>query len=499
MNILRALVRLPLFAAAVLAAEPRALPRSTPEAQGVASAALLGLVEEAEQKITALHSVIVVRHGQVIAEGWWAPYAAEEPHQMFSLSKSFTSTAVGLAIAEGKFSVEDPVLKFFPDEAPEKPSANLKAMRVRDLLTMSTGHHNEDIATFPFNDETSAVKKFLALPVTHKPGTFFVYNTPATFMLSAIVQKTTGQSVLEYLRPRLFEPLGIANPTWEANPQGISMGGFGLSIRTEDIAKFGQLYLQKGMWSGKQLVPASWVETATARWMSNGSNPASDWEQGYGFQFWRCRNGAFRGDGAHGQFCLVLPELDAVVAITAGTRDLQGMLNVVWTKLLPALLAKPTGALAADATANEKLKAKLAGLSLKHPVAIALPPLAQEIAGRRYVFPKNPLGIESVALAPSSSGSRATQMTTVVGGKRDRVDLAPGEWVKGEVESGPMAGAVALSGAWTAADTFTVEVARYRTPIVLRHRLTFAGDEVTLELQANVGTAIPAIKGKAQP
>ena len=219
-----------------------ALPRSAPEKQGVASAALLGFIEEAEQKIDSLHSVMIVRHGQVIAEGWWAPYAAEEPHQMFSLSKSFTSTAVGLAIAAGKFSLEDPVLKFFPDDAPAQPSANLKAMRVRDLLTMSTGHHNEDIANFPYNADDGAVKKFLALPVAHKPGTFFVYNTPATFMLSAIVQKTTGQSVLDYLRPRLFEPLGVDNPTWEANPQGISMGGFGLSIRTEDIAKFGQLY-----------------------------------------------------------------------------------------------------------------------------------------------------------------------------------------------------------------------------------------------------------------
>ena len=497
MNLIRPLLVVSLLAFAFARAAD--LPRSTPEKQDVASAALLGFIDEAEAKINALHSVVIVRHGSVIAEGWWAPYAAEEPHQMFSLSKSFTSTAVGLAIAEGKFSVEDPVLKFFPDEAPAQPSANLKAMRVRDLLTMSTGHHNEDINNFPYNDDTSAVRKFLALPVTHKPGTFFVYNTPATFMLSAIVQKTTGQSVLEYLRPRLFEPLGIANPTWEANKQGISMGGFGLSIRTEDIAKFGQLYLQKGRWNGKQLVPATWVETATSRWMSNGSNPASDWEQGYGFQFWRCRYGVIRGDGAHGQFCLVLPELDTVIAITAGTRDLQGVLNVVWAKLLPALQAKTTGGLPADEATHAKLKARLASLSLKHPVAVSTPALAQEIAGRRYVFPKNPLGIESVALEPSSSGARATQLTTVVGGKRDRVDLPLGEWVKGEVESGPMAGVVALSGAWTAPDTFTVEVARYRTPIVLRHRLTFTGDDVTLELQANVGTAIPAIKGKAQP
>ncbi len=472
------------------------LPRSAPEKQGVSSTALLGFIAEAEAKIDALHSVMIVRHGSVIAEGWWAPYAAEEPHQMFSLSKSFTSTAVGLAIADGKFSVEDPVLKFFPDDAPAQPSANLKAMRVRDLLTMSTGHHNEDINNFPYNDDTSAVKKFLALPVTHKPGTFFVYNTPATFMLSSIVQKTTGQSVLEYLRPRLFEPLGIDSPTWDANKQGISMGGFGLSIRTEDIAKFGQLYLQKGMWNGKQLVPAKWVDTATSRWMSNGSNPASDWEQGYGFQFWRCRYGVIRGDGAHGQFCIVMPELDAVVAITAGTRDLQGVLNVVWDKILPALSEKkPT--LPADAAAAMKLNQKLGGLSLKRPVALAggTPAIATTVAGQRYVFPKNMLGLESVALTTSPAG---TELTTVVEGRRERTDLPLGEWVKGEVASGPMAGMVALSGAWTAADTFTLDVVRYRTPFTLRHAIKFSGDEATIAIAPNVGPTPPVIVGRKE-
>ena len=468
-----------------------ALPRGAPEAQGVSSMALLQFVEEAEQKIDALHSVIVVRHGQVIAEGWWAPYAANEPHQMFSLSKSFTSTAVGLAIAEGKLSVDDPVLKFFPDESPEKLSANLRAMRVRDLLTMSTGHHNEDLNGFPFGSEESVVKKFLALPVTHKPGTFFVYNTAATYMLSAIVQKVTGRTVLEYLRPRLFEPLGIANPTWEASKQGVSMGGFGLSIRTEDIAKFGQLYLQRGKWNEKQLVPASWVDAATSRWMSNGSNPASDWEQGYGFQFWRCRNGAFRGDGAHGQFCVVMPEQDTVVAITAGTRDLQGVLNVVWTKILPALQAKASGALPADAAAETKLKQKLASLSLKRPVAVAgaLPAMAAAVAGKRFVFPKNPQAIEAVMLTPSANDSTTTELAVTIAGAEERVKISGDSWARGELTRGPAAGAVALSGVWTAADTFTLDVVRYQTPFITRYRLKFAEEQVTVETQLNVGPA----------
>src|SRR5262245_43043714 len=307
------------------------LPRSSPEEQGVSSPAVQAFVDAANKDIDSLHSFMLIRHGHVVAEGWWSPYAAESPHMLFSLSKSFTSTAVGLAVGEGKLSVDDPVLKFFPDEAPAEPSANLKAMRLSDLLRMSTGHQTEP----PRRPTESWAKTFLAQAVPFKPGTHFLYNTSATYMLSAAVQKATGQTVLDYLKPRLFDPLGIENPTWEKSPQGVSAGGYGLSIRTEDIAKFGQLYLQKGMWNGKQLVPAAWVEAATARQTSNGSNPMSDWEQGYGYQFWRCRHDAYRGDGAFGQYCVVLPEQDAVIAITSGVRDMQAVLNLVWDKLLP--------------------------------------------------------------------------------------------------------------------------------------------------------------------
>ena len=270
------------------AAEPTPmLPRSSPEAQGIASSAILAFVEAADRNIDALHSVMVLRHGHVVAAGWWSPYEAGAPHALYSLSKSFTSTAVGLAVSEGKLSVDDEVLKFFPDDGPAAPSSNLKSMRVSDLLRMSTGHQAEP----SLMSAQHWAKTFLAQPVPNKPGTHFLYNTPATYMLSAIVQKATGMTVLDYLRPRLFEPLGIENPTWGTSPQGVTLGGYGLSIRTEDIARFGQLYLQKGQWQGKQLVPEAWVHAATARQTSNGSNPKSDWEQGYGYQFWRCRHG----------------------------------------------------------------------------------------------------------------------------------------------------------------------------------------------------------------
>ena len=339
------------------------LPRSSPEAQGISSAAIRAYVEAADKEINTLHSFMLVRHGQVIAEGWWQPEAADQPHVLWSLSKSFTSTAVGLAIEDGKLSLEAPVLKFFPAEASAAPSENLQAMRVRDLLTMSGGHDTEP--KFKIEGGPS-VKNFLAHPVTHKPGTYFRYNTPGSYTLSAIVTKATGQTVLDYLKPRLFEPLGIDHPGWGATAEGYSFGGYGLYLRTEDIAKFGQLYLQKGKWQGRQLIPEKWIEAATSKQVDNdkaasGKNP--DWRQGYGYQFWRCQHNAYRGDGRDGQICLVMPEQDAVIAITAQTSQMQTELDLVWDKLLPAFHPDP---LAANAAEQEMLKQKLANLTA-HP------------------------------------------------------------------------------------------------------------------------------------
>jgi CubicO group peptidase (beta-lactamase class C family) len=467
------------------ASAPLALPRSAPEAQGIPSASILAFIDEAEQKLDALHSVMIVRHGQVVAEGWWEPYAAQEPHMLFSLSKSFTSTAVGLAIADGKLTVNDPVLKFFPDAAPAKPGDNLKAMRVRDLLTMNTGQHNDDILNFPFSADEDLVKRFLALPVAHKPGTFFVYNTPASYILSAIVQKVTGQTVLDYLRPRLFEPLGIENPAWQASKQGISMGGFGLDLRTEDIARFGLLYLHKGEWQGRQLVPAAWVEAATTRQVSNGSSPDSDWEQGYGYQFWRSRHGFYRGDGAHGQFCLVLPQYDTVIAMTSGTRDMASVMNLVWDRLVPALKDAP---LPADEGSRKKLAAKLASLTLKTQPAGVPPAHLDQVAGKRFVFGSNPQLIESILLE-SAGGKGETAFVIRRNGVDQRIVAVPGGWKKGTAVIDGRAEPIAATGGWSAPDTYTLVVARYHTPFSTSYQLRFGGNLLAVRSENNIGPA----------
>lgn len=473
---------------------PSSLPRSAPEARGVSSSGVLAFVEAADEKIDALHSFMLVRHGHVVAEGWWSPYDAETPHSLYSLSKSFTSTAVGLAIAEGKLNLDDEVLKFFPDDAPAEPGPNLKAMRVSDLLRMSTGHQVEPGR----NPEGNWAKDFLAQPVPFKPGTHFLYNTSATYMLSAIVQKATGEAVLDYLRPRLFGPLGIEKPAWGTSPQGVTLGGYGLSIRTEDIARFGQLYLQKGNWRGKQLVPEAWVAAATARQTSNGSNPRSDWDQGYGYQFWRSRNGAYRGDGAFGQYCIVIPELDAVIAITSGVKDMQAVLDLVWEKLLPALKPEP---LAADDSARAKLESKLKGLALRPVEGKAATEASKKIVGRKFAFPANDQKLESLTIEQGEGGGEATLVLRFDGADR-RIACGHGSWSKGKLAYWPFPEQpAAASGAWTGEDTYTARICFTETPFISSVTLKFSGDEVTYGVETNVGfgpTKPPRLTGKAE-
>ncbi len=469
-----------------LAQKAAGLPRSSPERQGISSAAVLAFVEAADREVDQMHGFVLVRHGHVVAEGWWSPYDARTPHVLYSLSKSFTSTAVGLAVAEGKLSLDDEVLKFFPDEAPAEPSQNLRSMRVRDLLRMSSGNQTEADLFAP--GDATWVKRFLAHPVPFKPGTHFLYNSPATYMLSAIVQKVTGATVLDYLKPRLFDPLGFENPTWVASPQGVTAGAYGLSLRTEEIARFGQLYLQKGLWQGRQLIPASWVEEATARQTSNGSAPKSDWDQGYGYQFWRSRHG-WRGDGAFGQFCLVVPELDAVVAINSGTRDMQSVMNLVWNKLLPEM--KP-GRLPEDNAARQKLEAKLKGLTVKFQTGRATSALAAKVSGRWYEFPENERGIKAVAF-DFRSDAPALLVRTAAGETRTTVGFE--SWAKGRggfangldkalgVPSLPLS---AASGAWTAEDTYALKIVLYETPYYSTLTFKFEGERLVLDSEHNV-------------
>lgn len=376
----------------------RSLPRSTPEAEGVSSEAINQFIEAASKSKHEFHSFMLLRHGKVISEAWWAPYRSDLKHTMYSVSKSFTATAVGFAVSEKKLSVNDPVISFFPEETPAQPSEFLRQLKVKDLLSMSVGHKTDPTFEIASKNE-NWIKAFLNTQIVNEPGTKFLYNSAATYMLSAIVQKVTGQKILDYLKPRLFEPLGVEGIDWEVDPQGINVGGWGLRLKTEDMAKFGQLFLQKGVWNGKQILPKAWVEEAsTMKIMQDPSAPqdkkdASDWLQGYCYQMWRCRNNAFRGDGANGQFIIVMPEQDAVVIITAEAPDMQSEINLVWEYLLPAL---KTQKVPTNKAAYAKLKNTIQSLSLPIPQQQANSTIQANIQGKTFAITAGDVSFKNI-------------------------------------------------------------------------------------------------------
>jgi len=410
-------------------AQTTALQHSKPEAEGVSAAGIDSFVTAASHSKSEFHSFVLMRHGKVVAEGWWNPYRPDLKHTLYSVSKSFTSTAVGFAVSEGKLKITDKVISFFPNSLPDTISPYLAQLTVKNLLTMSVGIDPDPTEYIPFKT-TDWVKAFLATPIKHQPGSVFFYNTMSAFMLSAIVTKVTGQSELEYLKPRLFAPLGITGEDWEASPQGINTGGWGLRLKTEDMAKLGELYLQKGRWKGKQLLPVAWVNEATsfkidqAPGARQSKKDSSDWMQGYCYQFWRCRHNAYRGDGAMGQYIIVMPDQDAVLAITSVTDDMQDELNLVWKYLLPAMhpQAQP-----ANSRADLNLTAHLSKLSLA-----PLPQTGSDasfIDGKTFALKPNDLHFKSIAFHYSDGGIRVSL-------KKDSavydLNFKTGKWQLGE-------------------------------------------------------------------
>ncbi|EON74841.1 Beta-lactamase class C and other penicillin binding protein [Lunatimonas lonarensis] len=325
----------------------KALPRSDPEAEKVRPEAISDYLQAVQTAEQDLHSLMILRNGKVVFERWFGEHAANKSHALFSVSKTFTATAIGFAVQEGLLKVSDKVISFFPDKLPNEITPNLEALEIRHLLTMTVGHDVDPTRVLREQSGLDWVEAFLAFPIEHKPGTQYVYNSLATYMLSAILNKVTGERLLDYLQPRLFRPLGIVGATWDESPQGIQVGGWGLQVKTEDMAKLGQFYLQKGEWNGKQLLPVAWIEEASSAQVP--SLPAgqkrenlkveakdSDWLQGYGYQLWRSRNNSYRADGANGQFVLILPEKNAVIVTTAHIQNMQAELNLIWEHLLPA-------------------------------------------------------------------------------------------------------------------------------------------------------------------
>jgi len=369
-------------------------PTATPESLGIPSQAVIDLLEAVRREDLVFNSIQILRHGKRCVEAYYDPYGPDDAHVCFSFTKSVVSTAIGMLVAEGKITLDDKVLSFFPEDAPENPSENLKEMNIRHLLTMTCGHERE-----PFVREENWVRGFLAHPVPRKPGTFFVYNSRGSYMLAAIIKKVTGQNFTEYLKPRLFDKMGIEGYSCSTCPRGIENGGGGLSMRPRDMAKLAQLWLNRGVWEGETLVDPAYIDDATSIHIiqAEGWSPVKyagmeNAFAGYGYQVWRNTvPGTYRFDGMFGQLALILPKFDMAVVITAATLRIYKILNTVWRMLIPALEPE---ALPEDPEAKARLDAYLASLSVPWTETMPRQKAAEAVlSGRRILFPNNDLAI----------------------------------------------------------------------------------------------------------
>lgn len=494
----------------------QALKRVTPESAGISSKAILAFLDDVAKSNNEFHSFVLLRHGNVVAEGYWNPYSPELKHQLYSTSKSFTSTAVGFAVAEGKLKLSDKVVSFFPESVPDTANAYLKSLTIKNLLTMSTGQKNEPHINQ--NSSDTWVKQFMTTPFTDAPGSTFRYNSIATYMLSAIVQKVTGQKILDYLQSRLFKPLDITGADWETSPQGINTGGWGLRLKTMDLAKFGQLMLQKGKWQGKTVVPQNWVEEATTFKIKNAADTAltakanSDWAQGYCYQFWRCRHNAFRADGAFGQYILVMPEQDAVLAMNSETASMQDELNLIWKNLLPAM---KSGALPEDKAALADLQKRLKGLEINMPPKGVASALEKEISGKNFKVDSNIHKIDKLSFTFSGDECRYMVYTgsksySWVAGRNKRVagttafPFSPPSLTQSIFGKAESAEADKTSASFRWADANTLELAiRYpESAHSEKFICTFTGNKVSVKTATSIqaitqpSAALPGIRGE---
>lgn len=369
--------------------------KDTPENHGLSSKALLDFFTQIEQLRLEVNSFMLLQDGRATAQFWRKPYTMNSPQLLFSLSKSFTSIAVGIARDYGYLDLQDKVIAFFPSKLPNSISSNLAKMTIHHLLSMNAGHHDNIYNVVAA--EQDWVKTFLALDVEHEPGTYYRYSTHSTYILSAIIEQATGQSLVDFLMPKLFEPLGIPRPSWETCPMGIAAGGMGLSLSTESIAKFGQMLLNQGMYEGRRIVSESYIAVATAKQSDNRLMGAgrADSVQGYGYQFHLCRHGCYRGDGSFGQLCFVAPEQQIVIAATASFNnmgELQALLDLIYAHII-----QQVGNTDPCSTADQaELEQRLSSMSCTIPVFKPVPDFMRQINNHCYMMDENPQRLAKV-------------------------------------------------------------------------------------------------------
>jgi len=344
--------------------------RTTPESVGITSASIQKLLDRLESGSTEMHGIQIMRHGKICAEGWWSPFAPGIRHNLMSLTKTYTATAIGIAYTEKLLNLTDRIIDIFREESPKQPDDLLTKLTVRDVICMGSGMESEPSPTINW------IRDFIATPVRYTPGTRFMYNSLGSALLGVIIKKITGLSLHEYLKPRLFNKIGIdsTNLRWARMPDGIEAGGAGLYATTEDNLRLMKLYADGGIFEGESILSERYVKYATTKQIDTSleaiNNPfAKDNFYGYGFQIWMCQpEGIYRADGAMGQFAIVCPKQDMIISITETGKGIGGpqkTLDAVWI-FLKELSNRES--LSEDFAASSQLQKRMASLSLPRPV-----------------------------------------------------------------------------------------------------------------------------------
>jgi CubicO group peptidase (beta-lactamase class C family) len=471
---------------------------STPEEQGLNSAQLLALLHEIQRQDLKIHSVLIVRHGYLVTEVYFPPYQKETKHPLFSGTKSVTSMLVGKALQEGQLkSVQQKVLDFFPDIAREVTDPMVPDLTVEHLLTMSAGFNTN---TMPDLTSTAAragtIKHILTYDsILQKPGTTFFYDSGLPHLLSGIVQKTTGTTLQAYAQQKLFEPLGISEVSWAADPQGVTTGNTGLMMRPLDLAKLGYLYLQGGRWNGTQVVPANWVDASTTKHIETKGLMNAAEDSGYGYLWWMNGFDGYAAHGFGGQYLFVLPQADMVVVFTGGLPDpaFPAPQQLLQAYVLPAI--KSAQPLPANPQAFRALENQIQGIEHPEQPVAPLPEMAHRISGKTFRitqgapaeawFQAVTFTFEGGTTYQSESQWPGDQRVSIKGGLNNLFQLNPLQF-KGFQPTDEVL--VALRGHWQDDHTFVEEYVRDMNSDIafITQKSTFEGNRVVIELTSSM-------------
>ena len=358
--------------------------KATPESCGISSKNIMDFVEALTKgpEDNEVHSFMLIRHGKLVCEGHFAPYTGQEPHLLYSVSKSFASMAVGFLVQEGKVSVDDYIYTYFPELIKDDINKENLKIKIHDLLSMSFGQQGGAVHEGQKDKSEAMLYDFFYRNKDIECGEMFRYDSYGSYMIAALVKKLTGMNIPEYLMPKLFEPLGISMPFYRKDDIGISIGYSGMRLKTCDLAKIGLVYLNNGMWNGKQIIPESWVKLATKKHIPTNSPTGADWQQGYCYQFWKGRYNTTRLCGACGQMCVIMPDYDAIFVVNSGYTNINisYILDSFYENIMFNMKDSP---LAEDKENNEKLVNALSNLRLTYKFS-EMSPLANFISGNTY-------------------------------------------------------------------------------------------------------------------